>query len=434
MKEPKPSRYTLVILAALFAWAPVVGQEAQSADTADFENALFGDASAEGSGAGPAAGSTAGPVAGPNGASAEIARTEYLVGGTAVVRALGTWNGEETTTRAGLEGRVFAKVSFPESGALFIAYNAALPTFQGYSGDGPVPSAKDTYQPSYSLAELHYSFDIAKVVFLRLGNQLIAWGPSRIWTPVDFINQERVDAFADLDTRVGKPGFRVHVPLRGGNLFGFADFSSLASGGSYGDPAKKVRIGGRGDFTAGGFEFGLTAYGGRGTMPRFGADASGRAFGTTLYGEYAITTRTDGAPTTQASAGFLRSLDELRRWTLSAEGFYNSSGKDLGGYDGLSFQTLPEEERTPLYQGRWYVYAALQGDKFLSPSLSTTLSATVNLSDRSYLVKASEAFSFPRSVPFTLDLAYAGGGEDREFTRFVGDGAITATLSTKLEF
>jgi hypothetical protein len=53
---------------------------------------------------------------------------------------------------------------------------------------------------------LYYSFDVAKAVFLRIGNQLISWGPSAIWTPVDFINIQRASPLSTLDLRVGKPG------------------------------------------------------------------------------------------------------------------------------------------------------------------------------------------------------------------------------------
>jgi hypothetical protein len=67
---------------------------------------------------------------------------------------------------------------------------------------------------------------------------------------VDFINREKVNAFTALDTRIGKPGLRLHVPLSWGNVFAFADFSNLAPNGQYdyGDPARKTNVGGRRDF------------------------------------------------------------------------------------------------------------------------------------------------------------------------------------------
>jgi len=138
-----------------------------------------------------------------------------------------------------------------------VAYNAVHPLFQGYSGPDAAPPALDPYEPEYELAELHYGFDIAKVLFVRIGNQLIAWGPSRIWSPVDFINLEKEDAFSSVDLRVDKPGLRLHLPLKRSNAFLFADFANLVteSGNAWtsGDPLERMNLGGRFDFTAGPF-------------------------------------------------------------------------------------------------------------------------------------------------------------------------------------
>lgn len=418
--------------------APQSGTDEATASEADFEAALFGgDGFPEAAGGGPIAGGAAG-TAGPTAVSAEVARTEYLVGGTVVVKADAASPDpyESYTTKAGVSGKVFAKVSDPDFGALYVAYNISHPFFQGYSGDGQAPAAADPYEPDYELSELHYSFDIAKKVFVRLGNQLIAWGPSRIWTPVDFINLQRADPFAELDARRGKPGLRVHVPLKRGNFFGFADFGSTSADGAYGDPAETVNLAGRADFTAAGFEFGATVYGGAEAEPRFGADFSGRLLGTTVYGEYALTTETDGAePSVQASAGFTRALGELKRWTVSAEGFFNSRGSDRTGLSALELAILPADERpAPLYEGVRYVNASIQADELFSPDLTTALSVTANLTDFSYLAKLSETVALPRAVPFTFALSYAGGGADKEFTRYAGDGALAASLSVRIEF
>ena len=375
------------------------------------------------------------------GAAPDTVRTEYLVGGTVVASAGASFTSslDELTALSTVSGKLFAKVSVPDYGALYIAYNARHSLFQSYSGSGTAPEASDPYGPSYSLAELHYSFDLAKVLFIRLGNQLIAWGPSRIWSPVDFINLEKADAFASLDARVGKPGLRLHLPLPRANAFMFADFANLvtASGSTWtsGDPVEEINLGGRFDFTAGAFEFGLTGYGGKNTQARFGADASGRLLGTTVYGELALKPEYDDyAYSAQASVGFSRSLGELKLWTLSGEGFYNSGGQDLSGTTVAGLLLLPSDETRVLYQGEFYAYAALSAAELFSPSLTTSLSGIVNLSDVSYQLTLSEAFSFPRAVPFTLSVTYAGGGADKEFTRFAGDQAFSVSASTRVEF
>lgn len=406
------------------------------AQDADFEAALFG-------GSDEAVSSETGEASAFDAAivSDDVARIEYLVGGTVVAKADALFPGgyDSYAIASGLSGKVFAKVSVPDYGALFVAYNASHTFFQGYSGEGTPPAGENLYEPEYDMAELHYSFDVAKVLFIRVGNQLIAWGPSRIWTPVDFINLQKSDAFAELDTRVGKSGLRLHLPLPHGNLFGFADFSgSGLPGDPVGDPVETINLGGRADVTVGSFELGATVYGGYHIAPRVGLDASGRLAGFSVYGEAAFSAPGAAAEaddwTIQAALGLSRPIDDLKRWTLSAEAFYNSRGRDLSGYTAASINLLPAGERTPLYQGEWYAYAAVAADQLLFPELSATLSVIANLSDYSWSAKLAQTYELPRAVPFTLSVSYAGGGEDKEFTRFSGDGAVSITASTRLEF
>ncbi len=461
-----PAGLTLarVLLMALYTSAvllPIFGQDAEATAVDDFEAALFGtgdaaedatvDGAADGTSStdpfGTGTDTTAsdgfGFVFPSAGDGSDVARIETLVGGTVVAQSNTVVSGDFDSVQslANASGKIFAKVSVPDYGALYIAYNASHYFFQGYGGDANAFQVFNPYAPGFTLAELHYSFDISKTLFIRIGNQLIAWGPSRIWSPVDFINLQKSDAFANLDSRVGKPGLRLHLPLSGANVFAFADFSSMVVDGSGtlsigGNPMETVNLGGRLDFTAGGaFEFGLTGYGGNNSPMRFGADFSGRVLGATAYGELALAPEySDYTQTVQLSLGVSRSLDELKLWTLSAEGFYNSSGRDLSGLGASSYGTLPASQRTPLYQGEFYAYAALAASELLSPSLSTTFSVLANLSDYSYSIKLAESFSFPRSVPFNLSATWVGGGKDKEFTRYGGDGAVSINLSTRLEF
>jgi hypothetical protein len=252
---------------------------------------------------------------------------------------------------------------------------------------------------------------------------------------VDFINSQKQDSFAAIDSRSGKSGLRAHLPFSRSNVFFFADFSDMTSTGYYGDPYQTINLGGRADAAAGDFEFGLTGYGGKNAQVRAGADFSGRLLGTTVYGEASFAPGyNDWDSRFEASLGFSRVLGALKKWTLSSEGFFNSRGMDLTGYTAVTINTLTAAERTPLYQGKFYAYLSLAASELFSPSLSTTVSALSNLQDRSFSLKLAESFAFPRAVPFSLSIAYAAGGVDKEFTRFAGNGSVTAAISTKLDF
>jgi len=429
----------LAALAAA-ALAVLLAPSAALAQDADFDPFAAGAFEA-------AAASLASAEPGTADAPAEVARAEYLVGGTVVARADATLAGsgygadpslgalEAWLGTASFSGKVFAKASIPDYGALYVAYSLSHAYFQGAGGGGVAPTAQDPYLPRYALSELHYSFDVGKALFFRLGNQLVSWGPARIWSPVDFINLERRDAFSSLDARAGKPGLRLHVPLPRANFFAFADFGSLVSGLSFGDPFERANLGGRYDFTAGSFEFGLSAYGGAESQARFGADASGRLAGSTVYAEAMAAPAYDGFEAyAQIALGASRSLGELKDWSVSAEGFYNSRGRDLSGYSAATIMSLPADERAALYQGAWYAYSALSADQPLGLDLNSTISCLANLSDRSYQARLQLAFSPPRTPPFAASLSYSGGGKDKEFTRYAGDGSIAASLSARIEF
>jgi hypothetical protein len=331
---------------------------------------------------------------------------------------------------ASIEGKAFAKVSVPDYGSLYLSYGLAQPFFAGLAGSGSSLAAPpvDLSSPSYVMPELHYSFDIGKKVFLRVGKQLLAWGPSRVWSPVDFVNSSHADFFSPIDLRQGKPGARIHVPMGSYNAFLFADFSADASLAGVRDPASATLLDARLDGTMGGFELGLTGMFGSQVQDRGGFDFSGDFLGAGVYGELALAPAYSGyGAWAMASLGFSRSLGDLKRWTISGEGFYNSRGSDLTG----NAAAMAAE---PLYNGEWYAYAALNGRELLSPDLATTLSTLMNLSDSSFTLKLEEEFSFPRSVPFSLALSYYGGGAGKEFTLVSGDDSLSLSAQTRIEF
>jgi hypothetical protein len=416
----------LVLVAALAA--PALAQD-QAADD-PFAPGAF---EAQSGGAAAATGATAASAFSQPSASSSEAKTEYLVGGSALVSAQATTSAslDGYAASASLSGKLFAKVSVPDFGSLYAAYSVSQAFFEGQGGSAPafVAPAPDLGSPSYSLAELHYSFDIGKALFVRLGKQLLAWGPSRVWTPVDFVNLRKADAFSRIDLRQGKPGLRLHLPLGKANAFAFADFSGLVAGGSVQDPAKAVDYAVRADLTAGGFELGLTGYAGPNAQAKGGLDFSGDFLGSAVYGELAYAPAYSSYDSSiMASLGISRALGDLKQWTVSLEGFYNSRGSDLSG------QPLAMAAAQPLYMGRYYGYASIQAAKLLSPSLGSSLSALANLSDGSYSIRFSEDFAFPKSVPFSLIVSYAGGGAGREFTFFGGDRAISLQAQARVEF
>ncbi len=373
------------------------------------------------------------------GASTNEARIEYLVGGSFAVSgsAYVAPGFDGYAASAAASGKLFAKVSVPDRGALFASYSVRQAFAKALAGDGPVNfgRAESLDEPTLGLSELHYSFDLGKVVFFRLGKQLLAWGPSFVWTPVDFVNAERADAFAAVDTRAGKSGLKATLPLGRAGLVAFVDLSGLIEEGEAlaRNPADALVYSARADAALGGFEWGLSGSWGASSQLKGGLDLSGYLFGTTLYGEIAAAPGySEYEAFVQGSIGFSRALGDLKKWTLSGEGFFNSTGDEYNaaelnaGYISGSFK--------PLYVGMWYAYLALKAQDLLFSGHDATLSATANLSDLSYQARLVQDIDVKGIPPFALTFAYSSGGDGKEFTSAAGNGAMEISLRTKLEF
>jgi hypothetical protein len=371
-------------------------------------------------------------------------KLEYLFGGVFLSEnTLATTAVFDGYTALGaFSGKAFVKVSVPSYGSLYLGYNFAHTLFQGEGGEvaDPLPG-EDLFDAAFTLSEFHVSFDLAKVLFVRIGNQLIAWGPAVIWTPVDFINRQRLDPQAAVDLRVGKPGIRLHLPLKRSNFFLFTDFSNTVvenpvGSGNYqvGELLEKTNFGLRADFTALGFEFGLSGYLGWDIQNWLGLDLAGRILATDVYGELAF-----GLPSSSdefnyaSSVGFQRTLGDKNDWNLQGEFFYNSQGEP----DNSAYATpgaFTSGGFVPLYVGRMYVYGGIEKQNLIGTFLDGTLSGFMNISDLSYTVSLKGSFDIPKWIPFSLSLDYSGGGEGREFTVFSGNHALSLTARVRFEF
>jgi len=181
-----------------------------------------------------------------------------------------------------LSGSVFAKVSYGMLFQLFASYGYSYPFY--YFTDKTPSSYTLVSDLDYNLRELFFDFNIGRYIFLRFGQQMTAWGSAFVWTPVDFINLERYNeiTYSSEDTRLGKPGIRLHVPFGKSNIFVFWDLYDLDS---LNYDIAETGLGLRLDFTVGGYEIGLSGYFKRGQSGKLGVDFSGTLLNVDIYGE-----------------------------------------------------------------------------------------------------------------------------------------------------
>ena len=373
--------------------------------------------------------------------SGQAARTEFLFGGSFLTSNTVTTSTtlDWYTVAGSVSGKVFGKLTVPVYGSLYVGYNVSKNMYQGDAGTLPAASAAylsapagSFYAPTFTLSELYYSFDVGKALFVRLGNQLIAWGPSLIWTPVDFINLQRADPLATIDRRAGKPGIRLHVPVQGSNIFLFTDFSGTVTSAGVQDPLKTAVLSARWDLTVAGAELAFTGSWGESVQNKYGFDVSGRLAGFDIYGEVAAAFPYRSYDLAWAAdAGFQRSLGDLGYWSIAGEFFYNSTGTgDTSRYPAMLFaQTF-----VPLYVGQYYAYASLSRSHLGVDGISASLAGLANLSDMSYQIRGSLSVAVPNLVPFSIGVSYAGGGDGKEFTLLAGDRALSLNLQVRFEF
>ena len=348
--------------------------------------------------------------------AAQTAKVEWLYGltfvsdGQLLLVPTDATNGEQWS----FFGKTFLKVSKSDVGAIFIsaAYRQSL---LAASNAAPI---RDYYQlqhpdlalPAFSLSEFHLSFDLAKTLFVRIGDQLLAWGASRIWSPADFINNQPQDAGAVVDGRSGKSGIRLHLPLGGGNIFAFVDFSKTIEAGIVQEGFRRVSYALRGDATLLGFNLGLLTAFGPSAPFRIGGTFSGALLGIDLWGELGSQLEYNAYPFNLAfSIGGEKSFGLEKEWTFRTEYFHQTNGHGDSAIE-------PYLRFTPLYWGYDYVFAELADSKLFVPWLGASLGGTINLSDLSWQVVGGLQWTIPGFIPFTTKLKCNAGGKDREFT------------------
>jgi hypothetical protein len=365
-------------------------------------------------------------------------RLEYLPG----LFFVSETNGYHAITEGGngsdtkFFGKGFLKASKGDVGSLFIGSNFNYFLYTAATSERfrtfYLVQSPDPKKITASLSEIHLSFDIQKRVFIRLGKQLISWGPGYFWSPEDFINlQKSQPSLVNVvDVRSGKPGLRLHIPLQAANLFLFTDFSSRDSGGGTGAFGKTVAQAWRLDVTLAGANIGTVGYVSADAPARIGFDATGNAFATDIYGEAALSFMKGGnAPSTALCIGASRLFGQEKNWTCRGEFYYNDTG-----YSDTRISLLPPRSFTPLYSGRYYAYAELSGVNLLSSRANVSTYGFINLADRSFSATVQTTGTLPRLVPVTVFARYFGGTDDREFTSAFGGDAWQGGLRIMVDF
>jgi hypothetical protein len=321
-----------------------------------------------------------------------------------------------------LLGKPFIKISDPRTGFLYLSYSVSNYFFQTADSPAFFPAGDDLFAIEFRLSEFYLYFDIAKTVFIKLGNQINSWGASFFWTPADFINLERINTEAVLDIRTGIPALKIHIPFMGANLFTILDFSETVSDDFVVNDFSNTNAGLRFDFTVWDAQIGLMAYIDSGSdtfVNKYGVDLSTNILGFDLYTEHALTFLSSQNKALHKdaylfAAGFERIFGEFKKWSVQGEFFFNEAGHEEERAVDFLYT-----EFVPFYWGRYYAFARVSKQDLFTDSIDAALSTIINFSDLSYTVKLALTFDIPNLIPLTCAISYNGGDQGDEFTLFI---------------
>jgi hypothetical protein len=276
------------------------------------------------------------------------------------------------------------------------------------------------------LDQLWMKFDAGQRVFFTVGRQRIKWGSGRFWNPTDFLNDQKLNALAILDQRLGVDLVKVHFPVEslGMNFYAIASIQDTTK-------PHDVGLALRGEFLIKQSEITATVAWRAHNPRRLGTDASFALGPFDMHAELAVlhpmeTTEvtTYGGQLPDAfyhpdqinqlsdpAGAFISAfsnppgrVDHLGEWKpqfvvggevqipynddknnviLGAEYFFNSLGYDNSNLYPLLFFS---GQFTPLYTGKHYAafYVSLPTPGHLV-NTTFTVSTIGNLSDKSFV-------------------------------------------------
>jgi hypothetical protein len=266
---------------------------------------------------------------------------------------------------------------------------------------GPLGQARD--RATVAMNQLWLKFDIARAVFVTLGQQPIRWGSARFWNPTDFLNQAILDPLAVFDVRLGVSLLKLHIPLesKGLNFYAIADLEGANTLGAVGGA---LRV----EYLIGPLEAALSVYARQDRPLRLGFDIS-TGLGLFDVRVEAATRYNDATPFDDgtfdiASGQFPTQRDRSGEWLtqvavnvelglkysdedsvyLGAEYMFNQTGYGYGQGDLLPWK-LFQGRYVPLYAGRHYgaLYMSLPSPGSLN-NATVILSTLGNFSDLSF--------------------------------------------------
>ncbi|MCU0609746.1 MAG: hypothetical protein MUF22_08285 [Chitinispirillaceae bacterium] len=330
----------------------------------------------------------------------------------------------------------------------------------------PIPdSATDFY-----MREMFVDANFKKLVYVRMGKQVLQWGRCNLWNPTDLVNVERKTFIAKMGHREGTYGVKMHIPYK--TLLNFYTFVDMNDA----DTLANLPVSVKAEVLIGRTEMALSAWKRNGLKPVFGYDISSQLLNVLIAGEVSLRNGSKTVTleqkndiwdtTTIGDTWFPRAALSLTKFfplagvadrlMVSGEFYYNHIGYEVNVFDdsllGGFLRGDPPASFDPRYLSlTWYrdpaivrnlyepnsysrYYASLftSISRFIIEQMTFSCNVMGNLNQNSYVL--STGVTYQSLHDFNLGISLIGfvGDRNTEYT-FSGSG-LAVRLQAGLVF
>jgi hypothetical protein len=299
----------------------------------------------------------------------------------------------------------------------------------------------------FDVPEFFIDANYNRVVYVRVGKQVLQWGRCFLWNPTDFVNVEKKTFFQRMGHREGAYGVKMHIPYK--TLFNFYSFIDLNEV-NYAD---EVAVSAKAEALVGRTEMAVSVRGKRDQEPIFGFDISTQLFEVQISGEAALRNGRDMTTLDMSNPDSIIITDMGNTWIprvsmnlmkffplngvadrvmVSTEVYYNNAGYDTNIFKGgmVDYQRIMRsvnldatqsfEDILSLYEpnsySKYYGMLSTTISRFILNDMSFTCSAIGNLNQRCAMLTGGVTYTTLHDFTLSANLNGFVGKADTEYT------------------
>jgi hypothetical protein len=215
-------------------------------------------------------------------------------------------------------------------------------------GDDPYWNALGAEQVAVQLDELWLKLDVARRLFVTVGQQKVLWGTARFWNPADLVSLSPRPLLTPFDDRTGLPLLKLHLPVEslGWNFYLVGMMDQV-------DTFDRSGVAGRAELVFSTVELAASAAYRYRLPARVGFDVSAGIWSFDVIGEVGLKIDAEGAgrvsPQTVGGLQYTVSVFDDDKLIIGGEYFFNSEGAER-----VSPFALLRGEVPFFYAGRHY--------------------------------------------------------------------------------